>query len=82
MQEKIRAFGARAGVVVIDLLPAFRGAAAESDERLFLDVWHPTARGQRVAAEEIQRALACDQLLPGVAARCDGRIRTISPSGS
>jgi len=71
LQEKLRALGERAGVVVIDLLPAFRRAAADpGEEPLFLDMWHPSARGHAVAAEEIARALACARLVPDGAARC------------
>lgn len=71
LQEELRALGERAGLLVIDLLPAFRRAAAEPGEPLFLDLWHPTQRGHQVAAQEIFRALACAQMLPGVTARCD-----------
>ena len=71
VQEKLRALGKHAGIVVIDLLPTFRRASVEPGEPLFLDMWHPSARGHRVAAEEIFRALACARLLPGAVARCD-----------
>ena len=71
LQEQLRALGERAGFLVIDLLPAFRRAAAEAGEPLFLDLWHPTQRGHQVAAQEIFRALACARLLPAVTARCD-----------
>lgn len=71
LQEKLAQLGARAGLQVIDLLPAFRSAAAAAPEPLFLDLWHPTARGHQVAADEIFRALACARRLPGVEARCE-----------
>ena len=72
LQQKLRTVGERAGITVIDLLPAFRRAASAADTgALFLDMWHPTARGHRVAADELFRALACARLLPGVVARCD-----------
>lgn len=71
LQSALVALGERAGFPVIDLLPAFRRAAAEGGAPLFLDIWHPTARGQAVAADAIFRQLACDGLLPGVHARCD-----------
>lgn len=72
LQEAIVQLGARAGLAVVDLLPAFRrAAAAHPAELLFLDLWHPTARGQEVAAEAIFRALACTGRLPGVEARCE-----------
>lgn len=72
LQEALRALGERAGILVVDLLPAFRRAAAEGADPLFLDLWHPTARGHRIAAQEILRALGCARLLPGVAATCAG----------
>jgi hypothetical protein len=70
LQEALRALGERSGLTVIDLLPAFRRAAAEPGGPLFLDLWHPTARGHRVAAAEILRQLACTRLLPGAEAAC------------
>lgn len=80
LQEGLRALGERAGIPVIDLLPAFRRAAASGGEPLFLDLWHPTARGHRVAADEILRALACARLLPGLDAACVAT--DVRPSGS
>ena len=71
LQKALAELGTRTGIPVIDLLPAFRAAAAESAEPpLFLDLWHPTARGHAVAADAIVRALACARMLPGVAADC------------
>jgi lysophospholipase L1-like esterase len=64
LQQKLRAMGARAGIPVVDLLPSFRRAAAQPGERLFQDMWHPAARGHRVAAEELFCALVGAQLLP------------------
>jgi len=74
LQNALSALGERAGFPVIDLLPAFRRAAAAGGAPLFLDIWHPTQRGQEVAADEIFRQLACKGLLPGVAARCDAPV--------
>ena len=71
LQDALRKLGERAGIVVVDLLPAFRRAAAAGGEPLFLDLWHPTSRGHMVAAEEIVRALACAHLLPGGVGGCD-----------
>lgn len=51
VQEQLSQLGRERGFAVIDLLPAFR--AADTDEPLFLDLWHPTTAGHRVAAEEI-----------------------------
>lgn len=85
LQVALRTLGERRGIAVIDLLPAFRRAAAASGEPLFLDLWHPTARGHRVAAEEILRQLACERLLPGADAACPATgsgPASLSPSGS
>lgn len=72
VQRKLRALGERTGITVIDLLPAFRAAAGVAGAGpLFLDMWHPTARGHQVAAEALYRALACAGLLPGVTVSCD-----------
>lgn len=71
VQEDLRTLGERLGFPVIDLLPAFRRAAELPGEPLFVDLWHPSRRGQQVAAREIFRQLACARLLPGVDARCE-----------
>jgi lysophospholipase L1-like esterase len=44
------------GWTAIDLLPAYRSAARDGVP-LFLDLWHPTAAGQRLAADVIADAL-------------------------
>jgi len=62
---RIVALGRAEGWVMIDLLPAFRHAAA-SGERVMLDDWHPTPLGHRIAAEAIFHELACHGWLPGV----------------
>ncbi len=58
MQERLLALAGRHGWTTIDPLPAFRAAQAAGTS-LFLDWWHPTAAGQRLAAEETLRVLAC-----------------------
>lgn len=63
LQQRLGALGRLAGRPTIDLLPAFRAAAA-SGEPLFLDTWHPTARGHAVAAAAIADQLACAGLVP------------------
>ena len=55
VQEQLSEIGRERGFEVIDLLPAFRGAS--SAEPLFLDLWHPTAAGHRVAADAIVNSL-------------------------
>jgi len=61
LQRRLQAIGDAGGWATIDLLPAFRAAAGPG---LFLDLWHPTGRGHRIAAERIFDTLACDGLLP------------------
>jgi hypothetical protein len=56
VQERVLELARRHGWTVIDPLPAFRRARGTP---LFLDWWHPTAAGHRVAAEETLRVLAC-----------------------
>ena len=60
---QLRALGARRGWLIVDLLPAFRRAATGASP-LFLDIWHPTPFGHRLAARETAAALACRGLLP------------------
>lgn len=55
--------GKRNGWHTIDPLPRFRRAAAQR-QKLFIDWWHPTSLGHRLAAEEILASLACAELLP------------------
>jgi lysophospholipase L1-like esterase len=72
LQRRLAALGRDAGLTIIDLLPAFRKAAARSAEPLFIDHWHPSAAGHRVAAEAILTALACRRLVPAVIAdKCE-----------
>jgi hypothetical protein len=58
VQARLLALARRHGWIAIDPLPAFRAADA-AGTALFLDWWHPTAAGQRIAAEETLRVLAC-----------------------
>jgi hypothetical protein len=58
VQDRVLALARRYGWTAIDPLPAFRTAAAAGTV-LFVDWWHPTAAGQRIAAEETLRVLAC-----------------------
>jgi lysophospholipase L1-like esterase len=50
------------GWPAIDLLPAYR-TAARAGVPLFLDLWHPTAAGQQLAADAIADALLRAHLL-------------------
>jgi lysophospholipase L1-like esterase len=58
VQERVLAIARRNGWTAVDPLPAFRAAAA-AGANLFADWWHPTEAGQRIAAEETLRVLAC-----------------------
>jgi lysophospholipase L1-like esterase len=69
LQRRLSAIGLSGGWKTIDLLPPF---VAAKDDRLFLDLWHPTPLGHQLAAAHILDALACDGLLPA-ALRCVGR---------
>lgn len=63
VQQRLVALGRRNGFATVDPLRAFR-AASRRDEKLFLDWWHPTPAGHRLAASELERQLACAGLLP------------------
>jgi lysophospholipase L1-like esterase len=64
LQTRLVTLGREAGWPTIDLLPAFRRAARGSPEPLFMDQWHPTPAGHRVAAEEILSQLRSLDLVP------------------
>jgi lysophospholipase L1-like esterase len=67
VQLRLAGLGRRQGWPVIDPLAAFMAAHMESTP-LFIDWWHPTPAGHRIAAIAIARALACGGQL-GVEAR-------------
>jgi lysophospholipase L1-like esterase len=64
LQQDLADLGRMAGWPVIDLLPAFRSTFTGGERSLFLDAWHPSAEGHRVAAEVIASRLGELQLLP------------------
>jgi lysophospholipase L1-like esterase len=64
LQGDLVGLGNDAGWTTLDLLPDFLATAAVSDEPLFLDLWHPTGAGHRVAAAGIARGLERAGLLP------------------
>ncbi len=77
VQERVLALARRHGWTAVDPLPAFRAAHADGTV-LFLDWWHPTEAGHRIAAEEVLRVLACSGELGEKArgacpAKSDGR---------
>ena len=63
VQEHVRDLGREHGWATIDLLPPFR-EAARSGERFFIDLWHFTPSGHRVAADAMLAQLCCQGLLP------------------
>jgi hypothetical protein len=64
LQQRLITLGRDAGWTVIDLLPAFRRATAAPRAPFFLDRWHPSGAGHRIAAAATARALACRGLVP------------------
>ncbi len=63
-QAQLAALGEAQRWQVINLLPAFRAAVANGVEPLFLDLWHLTHDGHRVAADAIVAKLDRRRLLP------------------
>ena len=63
-QALFRRYCAERGLACLDLLPDLRAASAR--EELWIDDWHPSARGHAVAAAAIERFLAASALLPCV----------------
>jgi lysophospholipase L1-like esterase len=57
IQDALAALGRAGGWKTIDLLPSFRAAAAGESQPLFLDAWHPSPSGHRIAGEAILAAL-------------------------
>jgi hypothetical protein len=68
VQTRLVKLGRRRGWLTVDPLAAFRRSATPG-RPLFLDWWHPTPAGHRLAAAETLRALACGGLLPAPARR-------------
>jgi len=67
VQAQLEELGRSEGWITLDLLPAFREASARGERSLFLDTWHPTAEGQRVAAEDTAEELTRLGLIPRLA---------------
>lgn len=68
VQAQLAELGRERGFVVIDLLPGFRAAQsrlAEDSDPLFLDLWHPSDEGHRVAADAIRGKLESLGWIPG-----------------
>jgi lysophospholipase L1-like esterase len=63
VQAQLAAMGRDAGWPVVDLLPTFE-EHARSGAPLYLDLWHPTVAGHRMAAEALITELRCRGLLP------------------
>jgi lysophospholipase L1-like esterase len=69
VQERVAAMAREEGWPTIDILPGLR-AAARPDRSLFLDLWHFTPEGHRIAADAALQELCCRGLLPVAKARC------------
>jgi hypothetical protein len=83
VQEHLAQLGAKHGWSVIDPLGAFQEAHA-TRTALFIDWWHPTPAGHRLAAIAIANALACGGQLGAEARRAclvnpEGRLGAGSP---
>jgi lysophospholipase L1-like esterase len=80
VQDQLRAIAHQNGWPIVDPLPRFRAEGADASE-LFVDWWHPTAAGHRIAAEVTLESLACGGVLgergagacPASARRTDAR---------
>jgi len=62
VERRLAPLGAREGWATIDLLPAFR--AVRAGPPLFIDLWHPSAAGHRLAADALAAALVARGLVP------------------
>jgi lysophospholipase L1-like esterase len=62
IEREITALGDAGGWQTIDLLPAFRRGRGTGP--LFIDLWHPTAAGHRIAADALAAELPCRHLVP------------------
>jgi lysophospholipase L1-like esterase len=64
LQAELVDLGRAGGWQAVDLLPAFAAARADGEGPLFLDVWHLSAAGHRVAARALVAELRRRALLP------------------
>jgi lysophospholipase L1-like esterase len=65
LQDDLRELGRDRDWTIVDLLPSYREArATAATDALFIDLWHPTAEGFRVAGDALAAGLACANLLP------------------
>lgn len=68
VQRRMMKLAAGRSWLLIDPLPAFEQSGAKQDG-LFLDWWHPTPLGHRIASDVMLSSLACSGLLPPAASR-------------
>jgi hypothetical protein len=72
VEEQVLAIARRHAWTVVDPLATFRTANAAGTP-LFLDLWHPTTEGHRIAAEATLQRLACTgELGPKARSVCGG----------
>lgn len=65
LQDDLRELGRERGWPVVDLLPAYREAHATTPtDALYIDLWHPTAAGFRIAGDALATSVACSGLAP------------------
>jgi lysophospholipase L1-like esterase len=71
--ERLAAMGREEGWPTLDILPELRGAVRPG-EPLFIDIWHPSPRGNAIIADAIVAQLCCQGLLPAAGDRCCPRV--------
>jgi hypothetical protein len=75
-QRRLAAFCEQEGVAALDLTPTFarrgRGRVFMLNNSGYYDVWHLSGEGHRLAAEELLRSLAAQDLLPAQGPRAGG----------
>ena len=82
-QGRLQGIAKEIEVPTLDLLPAFRKAAADGQTLYVFWDWHPNDEGHRVAARAIEafvRSVVAQRMLKHSIAHSPGRIATTSPS--
>lgn len=67
VQSLLHDMGRRGGWITVDPLPRFRAERERTRAKLFLDLWHPSPLGHRIAAQLALTELGCAGLLPAAA---------------
>jgi len=81
-QQRLREFGAKTGVTIVDLLPVYR---TYQPEELYLrnamipaDPSHPSVKGNQIAADEMFRVLK-PSLIDSISTQTEVRTRNSEP---